>query len=120
MTISQRVFYLLGKQGKKQNELAEYTGIPTSTISAWNKRGTNPAADTISTIADFFEVSTDYLLTGEEKISPEIKLTDIEKCLLLDFRSLSSQGKDYIRQQMFIAREVYKKQDISEADLNVG
>ncbi len=67
MTISQRVFYLLGKQGKKQNELSEYTGISTSTISAWNKRGTNPAADTIPMLADFFGVSTDYLLTGEEK-----------------------------------------------------
>lgn len=66
MTISQRVFYLLEEQNKKQNELSEFTGIPTSTISAWNKRGTNPAADTISTIADFFDVSVDYLLTGKE------------------------------------------------------
>ena len=71
MTISQRVFFLLEEQGKKQNELSKFTGISTSTISAWNKRGTNPAADTISTIADFFGVSTDYLLTGKETTSDE-------------------------------------------------
>ena len=66
MTISQRIFYLLKKQGKKQNQLSEFTGISTSTISAWNKRGTNPAAESIPIIADFFNVSTHYLLTGEE------------------------------------------------------
>lgn len=88
MTISQRVFYLLSKQGKKQNELAEYAGISTSTISAWNKRGTNPAADTISTIADFFEVSTDYLLTGEEKRSSASNLNDDEQELLTYYNKL--------------------------------
>ncbi|MDE5584618.1 MAG: helix-turn-helix domain-containing protein [Ruminococcus sp.] len=67
MTISQRIFFLMEKQGKKQKELSNFTGISTSTISAWNKRGTNPAADTISIIADFLEVSTDFLLTGMER-----------------------------------------------------
>ena len=71
MTISQRIFFLMEKQGKKQKELSTFTGISTSTISAWNKRGTNPAADTISTIADFLEVSTDYLLTGKECYADE-------------------------------------------------
>lgn len=66
MTISQRIFFLLEKQNKKQNELSKFTGISTSTISAWNKRGTNPPADTLSTIADFFDVSLDYLITGKE------------------------------------------------------
>ena len=93
MTISQRVFYLLSKQGKKQNELAEYAGISTSTISAWNKRGTNPAADTISTIADFFEVSTDYLLTGEEKRSSASNLNDDEQELLTYYNKLPDIDK---------------------------
>lgn len=66
MTISQRIFYLLKEQNKKQNQLSEFTGISTSTISAWNKRGTNPAAENIPIIAKFFNVSTHYLLTGEE------------------------------------------------------
>ena len=77
MTISQRVFYLLDKQGKKQNELSRFTGISTSTISAWNKRGTDPAADTISTIADFFGVSTNYILTGQEKESLSINESEM-------------------------------------------
>lgn len=93
MTISQRVFYLLDKQGKKQNKLAEFAGISTSTISAWNKRGTNPAADTISTLADFFKVSTDYLLTGEEKGSPTVDLTADEQELLTYYNKLHDIDK---------------------------
>jgi len=94
MTISQRVFFLLEKQGKKQNELSKFTGISTSTISAWNKRGTNPAADTISTIADFFGVSTDFLLTGEENQSKA--LNDDEQELLENYKKLSPEDKEEV------------------------
>ncbi len=67
MTISQRIFEELEKQGKKQKELADYIGLSTSAISDWKKKGTNPAAEKISVIADFLGVSTDYLLTGKER-----------------------------------------------------
>ena len=91
MTISQRVFHLLAKQGKKQNELSDFTGISTSTISAWNTRGTNPAADTISAIADFFDVSTDYLLTGTEKSSPTENLSENELEMLEEFQKFNER-----------------------------
>ena len=91
MTISQRVFHLLAKQGKKQNELSDFTGISTSTISAWNTRGTNPAADTISAIADFFDVSTDYLLTGTEKSSPTENLSENELEMLEVFQKFNER-----------------------------
>lgn len=92
MTISQRIFFLMEKQGKKQKELSKFTGISTSTISAWNKRGTNPAADTISTIADFLEVTVDYLLTGKE--NQTAILTTDEQELLENYRQLTSDGKE--------------------------
>lgn len=91
MTISQRVFHLLAKQRKKQNELSDFTGISTSTISAWNTRGTNPAADTISAIADFFDVSTDYLLTGTEKSSPTENLSENELEMLEVFQKFNER-----------------------------
>lgn len=67
MTISQRIFDELKKQKKKQKELAEYTGISESAVSDWKKKGTNPAAENLSAIADFLNVSVSYLLTGEEE-----------------------------------------------------
>lgn len=66
MTISQRIFYLLDTKNKKQNELSSFVGVSTSTVSAWNKRGTDPPANLIPKIAEFFEISIIYLLTGED------------------------------------------------------
>jgi len=65
--IGKRVFLLLGEKRISQTKLAEATGIPVGTISNWNKKSTNPSADKISVIAGFFGVSTEWLLTGEEK-----------------------------------------------------
>lgn len=106
MTISQRVFDLLNKQGRKQNELSEFSGISTSTISAWNKRGTNPSADVISTLADFFNVSTDYLLTGKEKSSPTIELTADEQELLDLYSDLSIENKARVRERAAVLAEL--------------
>ena len=91
MTISQRVFYLLKEQGKKQNELAKFTGISTSTISAWNTRGTNPAVENIVAIANFFDVSVEYLLTGEEKIISKDNINENEQQLLKMYRLLTER-----------------------------
>lgn len=79
MTISQRIFEELKKQGKKQKELASYIGLSTSAVSDWKKKGTNPAAENISAIADFLKVSTDYLLTGEEKKTDQSNITESEQ-----------------------------------------
>ena len=87
--------------------------ISTSKLTAW-KNGSMPNSE-------FLGVSIDYLLTGKEKeFKATTILSDTEEKLIDDFRNLSPQGQDYIRQQMFMAREVYKKQDLPQADLNAG
>lgn len=67
MNISQRIIWELDRQGKKQKDLSAFTGISTSAISAWNKNNSQPASDKLSLIADFLEVSLDYLITGQEE-----------------------------------------------------
>lgn len=79
MTISQRIFEELKKQGKKQKELADYIGLSTSAISDWKKKGTNPAAENISAIANFLNISTDYLLTGKEKSNTNISNSTVDE-----------------------------------------
>ena len=80
-----------------------------------------PNSEFLIPISEFLGVSIDYLLTGKEKEQKTtLILSDIEEKLINDFRNLSPQGQDYIRQQMFMAREVYKKDILSQADLNVG
>lgn len=44
-------------------------GLSNSLPTAWKKRGLTPKADTLSKIADYFHVSTDFLLTDASENS---------------------------------------------------
>jgi phage repressor protein C with HTH and peptisase S24 domain len=107
VTISQRIFFELKNKGKKQKELAEYTGISTSAISAWNKNNTNPAAENLSTIADFLGVSLEYLITGKEK-SPSLPEDELE--LLTYYKELPEREQMKLIGRASALAEVYKEQ----------
>ncbi|MBR6778958.1 MAG: helix-turn-helix transcriptional regulator [Clostridia bacterium] len=49
-----------------QRKLGEFFGVANQTISSWEKGINEPDLDTLIKIAEFFEVSTDYLLGIEE------------------------------------------------------
>lgn len=57
---------LCAKNGIKPSKAAESCGINRSNVSLWKSRGYVPRSDALKRIADFFNVSTDYLL-GKEK-----------------------------------------------------
>lgn len=109
MEISQRVQELLSHSKLTQKELSAYISVAPSTLNNWIKLGRSIPAEYIISICEFLNVSSEYLLTGKET---EIKFTEEENQLISDFRSLSPQGQEYVNQQMFMAKEVYKKQDI--------
>lgn len=96
MTISQRIFMLLKEKRLKQKDLADFTGISTSAISAWNKNNVNPAAENLSTIADFLGVSLNFLITGhEEQLDvPE----DINK-LIVNYSAVDDISKKLIQER---------------------
>lgn len=75
------------------------------------KKGTNPAAENLSAIADYLNVSIEYLLTGTEKIIPTIQLSADERELLDKFNKLSdkSKGKVLERTEMLLELESAKQ-----------
>lgn len=58
---------LLKKNGKKAADVTRATGIPASTFSDWKKGKSSPKQEKLQKIADYFNVSLEYLMTGEEK-----------------------------------------------------
>lgn len=64
MTVSDKIFELIKTAGMSQKDFSEKTGIPTSTISDWKRKGNNPSADKILVICQVLGV-TPYELLGE-------------------------------------------------------
>ncbi len=62
MTIfSKRLKKLRKNKGLKQQELAEILGIKRNTYSDWENGKTEPRFDNLVKLADFFNVSLDWL-----------------------------------------------------------
>ena len=93
--ITLRLAGLRNKKGVSQAQLAEYLKITHQAYSLYetNKRQMN--YETLCLIADFFEVSTDYLLGREEAIPSY--LDDEESYLIERFRVLDNRGKENIK-----------------------
>ena len=94
MTINERIFNLLKEKKHTQKYFSQKTGIPETTISTWKKRNTDPAAHFLFDIANFLDVSLEFLLTGnEENININSKLKDDEIELLENYNKLDKRGK---------------------------
>lgn len=58
----------LRKQRKmSQTELAKILHVSQQTVTAWETGKAEPSSSTISNLADYFNVTTDYLLGRSEK-----------------------------------------------------
>ena len=93
MTFFERLQSLMNFQHLTQKQLADDLSIRQNTISDWKNKGNLPQGETAIKLAQYFNVTLDYLLTGEEKnnqLSPE----EIE--LLSNYRSLQNHDKAMI------------------------
>ena len=83
------IFELMDKTNTTAYALSKATGISNSNISDWKKGKGKPSADAVAKIADYFDVSTDYLLGRTDDPSPATSIEDNEEYnqLLEELRS---------------------------------
>ncbi|WP_283598257.1 helix-turn-helix domain-containing protein [Ligilactobacillus saerimneri] len=62
-----RIKELRKGKGLRQAELADLLHVSQQTVGAWEIGRRSPSTDTINTLADYFGVTTDYLLGRESK-----------------------------------------------------
>ena len=62
-----KIFELMRERGISQKELSKRTGIPTSTISDWKRKGTVPSSDKIIAICKALNVRVDEVFEQIEK-----------------------------------------------------
>lgn len=84
MDILDRIILLL--QGREQRELTEYLGLKNVAFSEWKSGKSKSYRKYLIEIADFFDVSLDYLVYGKE--SPNVISDDVKE-LLSYYNSLS-------------------------------
>lgn len=87
--------YLCKANETKPIQVSRETGISTATLTNWKKGNYTPKQDKLQKIADFFNVSVDYLMTGRE---PEENFSDESAYLVAQIRKdteLSDALKKY-------------------------
>lgn len=83
MTFGENLVNLRKRNGVSQEQLAEVLGITRQTISKWELNQSTPDLQYIVQIGEYFNVSLDYLIKGEEitlaKVSKQEKEDDCDK-----------------------------------------
>lgn len=122
-TSKEIVLELCAKNGIRSiRELERAAGVTYGVISKWDKF--KPSAENLYKVADFFQVSTDYILYGDdpddilptaEKEKPTATVFAVgenEVTLIETFRQLSKKGKFKIL--MLISEELEAEQAVTE------
>ena len=95
MDVSSKISDLRKNHNLTQKELSDKIGINQSVLNRIEK-GTRPIRDDeLKTIADYFNVSTDYLL-GRDNLNRNAHLSNEQKKLLSEFEGLNAEGKKAI------------------------
>ena len=92
LTFMDRVEVILKQKKLTQKELAEDLSLRRPTLSEWKRNGAVPAADVCIRIADYLNVSVEWLVTGKEK-----GLSSEERNLLRQWSYLTHQQKETIQ-----------------------
>lgn len=115
MTLGQTISSLRELRGLSQAQLAKKLNIGTSTLGMWETDKRKPNPDALVSIANYFNVSTDYLLgnTASERGSApewatEQDKKDLRKFLEDNANSMTYGGEELTneeRQQLRVAME---------------
>jgi len=93
MQLAQVLDELMTKNDISAYKISKDTGISDRLIGYWRKGEKLPGAENLLIIANYFGISVDYLLTGEEKNTQANQLSENEQELLSNFQKLSDVSK---------------------------
>lgn len=112
--------YLCDLKGVTPYRVSEETGIKTTTLSAWKKGDYTPKLEKLQLIAKYFNVSLDYLVTGNDPgrmPTKEYYMSDETKEIAQDLhdngdlRLLFDVARDCTPEQLKILRQMAESWD---------
>ncbi|MCO8193738.1 helix-turn-helix domain-containing protein [Anaerofustis sp. NSJ-163] len=112
-TIGDRLKNLRKENKLTQKDMAEKLGIHPNTISMYEKGNRNIPSTMIKKISDTFNVSTDYLLRGEEKKGKQ-EFSSLDETLLNDENYLNLTLKNMLKDSQMVAFQDYKSWSVED------
>lgn len=103
MDLLERIKLLSEKRSITISHLEDELGIPNNTIYQWKKR--IPNVERLQKVADYFDVSVDYLLDREEKTS----LADKYGAFAFDGEPISDEEMEFLLSVLNAKRKAEKK-----------
>ena len=71
-----RIAVLRRAKGWNQSDLAKQLGVSSSAVGMYEQGRRQPAADVLVKLAEIFEVTTDFLLTGRAQTQQETRTVE--------------------------------------------
>ena len=96
MKLAQTLDFIMTTKNLTAYKISKDTGISDRLIGYWRKGDKLPGAENLLTLANYFGISVDYLLTGKQNNSSIDVLSNDEQRLLTYFRELSEVDKGVI------------------------
>ena len=84
-----RIDTLLKNKNQKRQALADYAGISVQAFTNWSSRGNFPPSDIALKMAEFLNISIEYLITGKKPDNSE-KIKETKELLLKVIENLDT------------------------------
>lgn len=116
-----RVKELIAQSNMTAKQLTVELGISNSSFTDWGKGKGSPSLDTVTKIADYFHVSIDYLVRGEEFSEPKrLDFSNpMDKELLDKFHSLTPELREKLLGYVDGMLAAMPKTEVGEKRLSV-
>lgn len=106
-----RIAALRKLQKLSQKDFGSIIGVAQNTISNWENGNREPDFDTALRIADYFNVTVDYLLGRDEEKPPTViseEQNSMDEALMKYVRSMTPDQKQMLLAQMRVLSEQNK------------
>ena len=95
ITVFDRIKRLADKQGKSIVDVEADLGFSKNYLYKWKK--SVPSSDKLAKVADYFNVSTDYLLGRDTKETKTADLADEDTVFTYDGRQIPPEDLEYMK-----------------------
>lgn len=107
-----RIKELREEKGLSQKKLADSLGLSAGTVGNWESGIREPNFDTATKVADFFDVTVDYLLGNSDVRNPETTIPtddDIKFALFGGEKGISDEAYEDVKRFAAFIKDKYKK-----------